>query len=67
MTRNCIVFLKRDNYRGDKQGIKLNKRYVVVILFTILWLLWMLLVKSAVVHRDKNITFIFKNGKEIRS
>ncbi|MEA4821140.1 MAG: recombinase family protein, partial [Erysipelotrichales bacterium] len=29
--------------------------------------IWMLLVKSAVVHRDKNITFIFNNGKEIRS
>ncbi len=29
--------------------------------------IWMLLVKSAIVHRDKSITFKFNNGKEIRS
>ena len=29
--------------------------------------IWMLLVKSAIVHRDKNITFKLNNGKEIRS
>ena len=29
--------------------------------------IWMLLVKSATVHRDKSITFKFNNGKEIRS
>ena len=28
---------------------------------------WMLLVKSAVVHRDTSITFKLNNGKEIRS
>jgi DNA invertase Pin-like site-specific DNA recombinase len=28
---------------------------------------WMLLVKSAVVHRDKSITFKLNNGKEIKS
>lgn len=28
--------------------------------------IWMLLVKSAVVHRDKNITFKLSNGNEIR-
>ena len=27
--------------------------------------IWMLLVKSAVVHKDKSITFKFNNGKEI--
>lgn len=27
--------------------------------------LWMLLVKSAVVHRDKSITFKLNNGNEI--
>ena len=29
--------------------------------------IWMLLVKSAIVHRDKSITFKLNNGKEIRS
>ena len=29
--------------------------------------IWMLLVKSAIVHRDKNITFKLNNGKEIKS
>jgi len=29
--------------------------------------IWMLLVKSAVVHRDKSITFQLKNGHEIIS
>jgi site-specific DNA recombinase len=29
--------------------------------------IWMLLVKSAIVHRDKSITFKFNNGKEIKS
>jgi Fe-S-cluster formation regulator IscX/YfhJ len=29
--------------------------------------IWMLLVKSAVVHRDKSITFKLNNGNEIRS
>ena len=29
--------------------------------------IWMLLVKSATVHRDKNITFKLNNGKEIGS
>ena len=28
---------------------------------------WMLLVKSAVVHKDKSITFKLNNGNEIRS
>jgi site-specific DNA recombinase len=28
--------------------------------------IWMLLVKSAVVHRDRNITFNLNNGKKIR-
>jgi len=29
--------------------------------------IWMLLVKSAIVHRDKSITFKFNNGEEIRN
>ncbi len=29
--------------------------------------IWMLLVKSAVVHRDNYITFKFNNGEEIKS
>jgi len=29
--------------------------------------IWMLLIQSAIVHRDKSITFKFNNGKEIRS
>lgn len=28
---------------------------------------WMLMIESAVVHRDSSITFRFHNGKEIRS
>ena len=28
---------------------------------------WMLMIESAVVHRDSSITFMFHNGKEIRS
>ena len=30
-------------------------------------LVWMLLVKSAVVHKDTSITFKFNNGEEIKS
>lgn len=29
--------------------------------------LWMTMVESAIVHKDKSITFKFYNGKEIRN